>query len=59
MVQDAVNRANSELASFESIKHFRILDEDFCIESGLLTPTLKLRRKQITARYLPLLSSLY
>lgn len=59
MVQDAVNRANSELASFESIKHFRILDQDFSIESGLLTPTLKLRRKQITARYLPLLSSLY
>jgi len=59
MVQDAVSKANSELASFESIKHFRILDEDFSIESGLLTPTLKLRRKQITARYLPLLSSLY
>lgn len=59
MVQDAVAKANSQLASFESIKHFRILDEDFSIDNGLLTPTLKLRRKQITARYLPLLSALY
>ncbi len=59
MVQDAVSKANTELASFESIKHFRILDEDFSVDNGLLTPTLKLRRKQITARYLTVLSSLY
>lgn len=59
LVQDAVSKVNEGLATYESIKSFAILGEDFSIENGLLTPTLKMRRKQITLRYLPLLSSLY
>lgn len=59
LIQDAVNKVNEGLATYESIKAFKILNEDFSIENGLLTPTLKMRRKQITLRHLPLLSSLY
>ena len=59
MLQDAVNKVNESLASYESIKAFCVADEDFTVENGLLTPTLKMRRRQITARHLPLISALY
>jgi long-chain acyl-CoA synthetase len=59
MLQDAINKVNETLATYESIKAFCIADEDFTVENGLLTPTLKMRRRQITARHLGLISSLY
>ena len=59
MLQDAVNKVNENLATYESIKAFCISDEDFTVENGLLTPTLKMRRRQITARHLGLISVLY
>lgn len=59
MVQDAVDRANKELASYETIKHFSIIDQDFSLEDGLLTPTMKMKRKQITLRYRDTIDSLY
>lgn len=59
MVQDAVDEVNAGLSSFESIKKFSILDEDFSVENGLLTPTLKMRRKHIVARHGAAIASLY
>lgn len=59
LVQKAVDDANAGLASFETIKHFLILDEDFSIENGLLTPTMKMKRKAITTRYRDIIESLY
>lgn len=41
----------SELAGFEKIKKFTLLPEAFSMESGLITPTLKLKRKNIYQRY--------
>lgn len=54
-----VQEVNRNLASYESIKKFYILDEDFTIENGLLTPTLKMKRKMIVERYAVQLESLY
>ena len=45
---EEVNRA---LASYETIKRFRLLPVEFGIESGELTPTLKLRRKAVNQRF--------
>ena len=45
---DAVNRG---LASYETIKKFRLLPAEFGIETGELTPTLKLRRKAVNQRF--------
>jgi long-chain acyl-CoA synthetase len=59
MVEKAVERTNSELASYESIKKFTVLEEDFTIENGLLTPTLKMKRKKITERYAQAIESMY
>lgn len=38
-------------ASFHQVKRFTLLAEGFTMESGELTPTLKLRRKIISERY--------
>jgi len=59
LVEKAVRDANAGLASFETIKHFTILEEDFSIENGLLTPTMKMKRKAITAKYRDTIESLY
>jgi len=57
--EQAVSEVNESLASYETIKRFIILDEDFSIESGLLTPTLKMKRKLIVQRYSQAIDSLY
>jgi long-chain acyl-CoA synthetase len=59
LVEDEINRLNNDLARFEQIKEFRIIEKDFSIEDDLLTPTLKLKRKNIIARYKGLIESMY
>jgi long-chain acyl-CoA synthetase len=54
-----VEERNSELQSYAKIKKFMILAEDFTVENGLLTPTLKVKRKVITDTHRELLDSLY
>ena len=46
-----VDEVNRGLASYETIKKFRLLPVEFGIESGELTPTLKLRRKAVNQRF--------
>jgi len=47
------------LAPFEQIKYFHVLDCDFSVETGELTPTLKARRSVIFAKYGVLLEPFY
>jgi long-chain acyl-CoA synthetase len=54
-----IQRANQQLASYETVKYYEVLPEDFTVENDLLTPTLKIRRRQIHARYHDLYESLY
>jgi len=58
-VQAAVSRVNGQLADFERIRRFRILDREFSIEAGELTPTMKLRRARALENHKALLSDLY
>jgi long-chain acyl-CoA synthetase len=58
-VQAAVNRVNKHLADFERIRRFRILPREFSIESGELTPTMKIRRNQVLENEKALISELY
>jgi long-chain acyl-CoA synthetase len=59
LIDDEVARLNKRLASFESIKKVAILAEDFTVESGELTPTLKLKRRVVTERHLERIEALY
>jgi long-chain acyl-CoA synthetase len=59
IVQDELDRANSNYAQVEQIKKFVILDRDLSIEEGELTPTLKVKRNVINDRFGDLFDSLY
>jgi long-chain acyl-CoA synthetase len=48
-----------ELASHEKIKKIALLDAEFSIESGELTPTLKVRRKFVEEKNSDVVDSLY
>ncbi len=59
LIEDHVQEVNAGLASFESVRKFAILDADFSLESGELTPTSKLRRATVEARHREVLEKLY
>lgn len=59
LIQVAIDEANHDLASFETVKYFRLLARDFAEAEGELTPTLKTRRRTIQERYRELIDSMY
>lgn len=59
VVKGIVDNFNKKLASYETIKKFAIMDKDFTIEGGELTPTLKVKRKIINQRYKDILDGFY
>ncbi|MEZ4359848.1 MAG: long-chain fatty acid--CoA ligase [Kofleriaceae bacterium] len=50
---------NKSLAKYETIKQFAILPEDLTVASGALTPSLKVKRKEVEKRYVSLLDKMY
>lgn len=54
-----IEETNAELARFETIKKFYISPEEFTIENGLLTPSLKLRKKEILKKFATEIDALY
>jgi long-chain acyl-CoA synthetase len=58
-VSRIVEERNTELQSYAKVKKFAILPDDFTVDNGLLTPTLKVKRKIITDQHRELLDSLY
>jgi len=54
-----VERINSSLAQYETIKRFALLDHDFTFDGGQLTYTLKLKRRVIEERYAKIIDGLY
>ena len=58
-VQAAVDDLNGDLASYETIKKFILLQEDFTIEGGELTPSMKVKRKAVEQKYADALDGLY
>ena len=59
LVQGYVDRLNSRLNRWETIKRFTILERDLSIAEGELTPSMKLRRKLVTERFNDRLAALY
>ncbi|GGO52918.1 AMP-dependent synthetase/ligase [Streptomyces lasiicapitis] len=59
LVQEAVDAANAQVSRPARIRAFAVLDEDFTVEDGLLTPSLKVRRRAVTERYAGVVEALY
>jgi long-chain acyl-CoA synthetase len=59
LYQEIVDALNKELSQFERIKKIAVLPKEFSIESGELTPTLKVKRKVVEERWRELIESLY
>jgi long-chain acyl-CoA synthetase len=59
LVQKAVDEMNRTLAGYETIKKFTVLPQDFTIDAGEVTPSLKLRRTTIEKKYRETLDRMY
>jgi long-subunit acyl-CoA synthetase (AMP-forming) len=59
LVEAAVQQANERLARVEQIKKYKILPEDWQAGGDELTPTMKLKRKAIAAKYADVIEELY
>jgi long-chain acyl-CoA synthetase len=58
-LQELIDSANEKLARYERIRKWDIVPEPFSIEDGTLTPTLKVKRPKVEAKYRLLLDGLY
>ena len=58
-IQDQVNMLNEKFSNPEQLKKFSILPRDLTIDDGELTPTLKIRRKQINENWSSVIDSMY
>ncbi len=58
-ISASVDELNSRLNKWETIKKFEILDRDFTVEEGELTPSLKVKRKAVETKYRDILDSMY
>jgi long-chain acyl-CoA synthetase len=59
LIRKRVDSALKDFSPFEQVKKFKILEKEFSQEEGEVTPTLKLKRKEITSRYFKDLEALY
>jgi long-chain acyl-CoA synthetase len=58
-INKEVSTFNENYGNWEQIKKFNLLDQEFSIEGGELTPTLKLKRKIILEKYKDVVTKLY
>jgi len=56
---EIVTQINNTMANFETMKRFRLVPDEWNIETGELTPSLKLKRRVITERYASLIAEFY
>jgi long-chain acyl-CoA synthetase len=59
LVMREIEHVQRDLAKYERVRRIALLSEPFTIENGLLTPTLKPRRRAIEERYRDRIESLY
>lgn len=58
-INKVIEKINKKLTLLEKIKRIQLIDENFTIENGLMTPTMKVKRKKVTEKYINQLENLY
>ena len=59
LYQEIVDQVNATLANFETIKKFALVPDEWSLETGELTPSMKLKRRVIQQKYAALVDGFY
>ncbi len=59
LIRDGIEAVNANLASYERIKDFHLLDHDLSVESGEMTPKMSIKRKVVESRNQEILEGFY
>jgi long-chain acyl-CoA synthetase len=59
LIRSELDRLSTDLAEFQKIRRFALMEEDLTVENGTLTPTLKVRRNVVTEKYRDLIDAMY
>jgi long-chain acyl-CoA synthetase len=59
LIRTELNKYNQQFAEHEHVKRFKLINQEWTIEGGELTPTLKLKRRKIVEKYSDLLAMIY
>jgi long-subunit acyl-CoA synthetase (AMP-forming) len=58
-LQRQIDAVNARLSRVQAIKKFKVIPKEFTIESGELTPTMKVKRKVVAEKYKSEIDTLY
>jgi long-chain acyl-CoA synthetase len=58
-IDNVIEKINKKLTLLEKIKKIQLIKENFSIENGLMTPTMKVKRKKVIEKYKNQLEKLY
>jgi long-chain acyl-CoA synthetase len=58
-IREDIERVSSSFKQFEKVKKFALIENDFTIENGMLTPSLKVKRRAVLENFGTQLDKLY
>ena len=59
MIKQVTERVNKNLSVIEQVRKFILIDNEFTIENGMMTPSMKVRRFKVKEKYEESLKNLY
>jgi long-chain acyl-CoA synthetase len=59
LIEDDMSKLQKKLANYERVRKFALLDKPFTIETGEITPSLKIKRKVVEEKYNELIEKMY
>lgn len=59
LFRDAIDEKNKFFGQWETLKRFELMADEWTVEGGELTPTMKVKRKVVTEKYAKQIEELY